>query len=77
MTMVHNWLIGNYLPQRFWHFDLKIAAQVSKYMPILLENGQWTTPHDQKCHTKPDWSNLVPMLSLGYIGTRLLQSGLV
>ena len=55
MTMVHNWLTGNYLPQRFWHFDLKIAAQVSKYMPILLENCQWTTPHEQKYGTNPDW----------------------
>ena len=44
-----------------------MAAQVSNYMPILPENGQWTTPHEQKYGTKPDWSNLVPMIYLGYI----------
>ena len=44
-----------------------MAAQVSRYMPILLENGQWTSPYEQKYGTKPDWINLVPMFSLGYI----------
>ena len=44
-----------------------MAAQVSNYMPILLENGPWTTPHKQKYGTKPDWHNLVPMLYLGHI----------
>ena len=36
MTMVCNWLTSNYLPQKFWYFALKMAAQVSNYMPILL-----------------------------------------
>ena len=44
-----------------------MAAQVSNYMPILLDNGQWTTLHEQKYGTKLDWSNLVPMFSLSYI----------
>ena len=44
-----------------------MAAQVSNYMPILLDNGQCTTPYEQKYGTKTDWRNLVPMLSLGYI----------
>ena len=41
-----------------------MASQVSNYMPIILENGQWTTPHEQIYGTKPDWRNLVPMFSL-------------
>ena len=44
-----------------------MAAQISNYMSILLENGQWTTPHEQKYVTKTDWCNLVPMSSLSYI----------
>ena len=36
-------------------------------MTILLDNGQCITPQDQKYGTKPNWSNLVPMISLGYI----------
>ena len=67
MTMFRDWLTSNYLPRKFWYFALKMAAQVSNYMPILLENGQWTTPHEQKYGTKPDWRNIVPMYSLGYI----------
>ena len=67
MTMVCNFLTSNYLPQKFWYFDLKMAAQVSNYMPILCENGQWTTPHEKKYGTKLDWRNLVPMFSIGYI----------
>ena len=65
--MVHNCLTSNYLPWKFWYFALKMAAQVSNYMPNLLENGQWTTPHEQKYVTKLDWRKLVPMLSNGYI----------
>ena len=67
MTMVRNWLTINYLPRKFWYFALKISAQLSNYMPILLENSQWTTPHEKKYGTKPDWRNLVPMLSLVHI----------
>ena len=67
MLMVHNWLTSNYLPWKFWYFALKMAAQVSNYMPIILENGQWNTLHEQKYGTKLDWRNLVPMLSIGYI----------
>ena len=67
MTMVRNWLTSNYLPQEFWYFALKMAVHVSNYMPIILDNGQWTTPHEQKYGTKTDWRNLVPMFSLGYI----------
>ena len=44
-----------------------MAAQVSNYMPILLENFQWTTPHEHKYGTKPYWRNLVPVFSIGYI----------
>ena len=44
-----------------------MAAQVSKYMTIILENHQWNTPHEQKYGTKHDWLNLVPMFSLVYI----------
>ena len=36
-------------------------------MPILLENGQWTTQEEKKYGTKTDWRNLVSMFSLGYI----------
>ena len=67
MTMVYNWHTSNYLPRKFWYFALKMAAQVSNYIPILLENGQWTTPHEQKYCTKLYWRNLVPMFSLVYI----------
>ena len=67
MTMVHNWLTSNYLPQKFWYFSLKMSTQVSNYMPILLENGQWITPYEQKYVTKTDWLNLVLMFSIGYI----------
>ena len=67
MTMVCNCLTSNYLPRKFWYFSLKMAAQVCNYMPIIVENGQWTTPHEQKYGIKPDWRNLVPMFSLGYI----------
>ena len=44
-----------------------MAAQVSNYMPILLDNGQGTTPDEEKYGTETDWSKLVPMLFLGYI----------
>ena len=44
-----------------------MSAQLSTYMPILLENGQWSTPNEQKYGTKLEWRNLVPMLSIGYI----------
>ena len=44
-----------------------MAAQVSNYMPILLENGECTTPHKQKYGTKPDWSSLLPIFYLSYI----------
>ena len=67
MTMVRNFPTINYLPQKFWYFSLKIAAQVSNYMTILFENGQCTNPHEQKYGTKPDWQNVVPMFSLNYI----------
>ena len=67
MTMVRNWLTNNYLPRKCWYFALKMAAQVSNYMPILPENGQWTIPHEQKYGTKPEWRNLLPIFSLGYI----------
>ena len=67
MTMVLNWLTSYYLPLKFWYFPLKIAAQVSNYMPILLENGQLTTSYEQIYVTKPDWHNLVPIFSIGYI----------
>ena len=67
MNMVRNWLTSNYLPLKFWYFALKMNSQVSSYMPILLENGQWNTLHEQKYGTKLDLRNLVPMLSLGYI----------
>ena len=65
--MVCNWLTINYLPRKFFYFVLKMAAQVSNYMPFILENGKWTTPHEQKYGTKLDWRNLVPMFSIGYI----------
>ena len=55
LTMVHNCLTINYLPHKSWYFALKMAAQVSYYIPILLENGQWTTLHEQKYGTNPDW----------------------
>ena len=67
MTMVHNWIISNYLPRKFWYSSLTMSAQVSNYTPILLENGQCTTLNKQKYGTKPDWRNLVPMFSLGHI----------
>ena len=67
MTMVCNWLTINYLPWKFWYFSLKMAAQVSNYMHIILENGQWATLHEKIYITKPYWINLVPMFSLGYI----------
>ena len=67
MTMVRNWLTSNYLPRKLCYFALKMAAHVSNYMPTLLENGQWTTLHEQKYGTKPDWHNLVFMFYLGYI----------
>ena len=67
MTMVCNFLTSNYLPQKLWYLDLKMDMHVSNYMPILLDNGQWTTLHEQKYGTNPYWCNLVPMLSLGYI----------
>ena len=44
-----------------------MAAQVSNYMNILPENGQWTTLHEQKYATKLDCHNLVPEFSFGYI----------
>ena len=65
--MVSNWLTINYLPRKFLYFALKMTAQVSNYMPILLENGQLTNPHEQKYDTKPNWRNLLPMSSLSYI----------
>ena len=65
--MVRNWLTSNYLPHEFWYFALKISGQGSNYMPILLENGQWSTPHEQKYGTKTYWCNLVPMFSIRYI----------
>ena len=67
LNMICNCLISNYLPRKLWYFALKMGAQVSNYMPILLENGQWTTPQDQKYGTKPDRHNLVDIFSLGYI----------
>ena len=67
MTMVSNWLTINYLQRKFWFFTLKIAAQVSNNLPILFDNGQWTTPHEQKYCTKPYWRSLVHMFSPGYI----------
>ena len=67
MTMFLNWITSNYLPHKFWYFTLKMSAQVSNYMPILHENGQWTTLHKQKYGSKTDWRSLVPMFSLGYI----------
>ena len=65
--MVCNWLTRLFLPWKFWYFALKMAAQVSNYMPIILENGQWTTLNEQRYGTKPDWRNLVTMFSIGYI----------
>ena len=67
MNMVCNWLTSNYLPRKFCYFALKMSAQVSNYMPIIIENGQWITPYEQKYGTKIDWHNLVPMLYLRYI----------
>ena len=67
MSMVRNCLTSNYLPRKLWYFTLKISAEVSNYMHILLDNYQWTTPHEQKYGTKPDWRNLVTMFSSGYI----------
>ena len=48
MTMVCNCFTRNYLPRKFWYFALKMSAQVSNYMPIILENCQRTTPHEKK-----------------------------
>ena len=47
MNMDHNCLTSKYLPRKFWYFALKMTAQVSNYMPILLENGQWNTFHEK------------------------------
>ena len=67
MIMVCNFPASNYLPRKLFYFAVKMDAQVSNYMPILLDNGQWTTAHEQRYRTKPDWRNFVPMLSLIYI----------
>ena len=67
LTMVSNWLTSNYLPRKFWYFAINMAIHVSNCMNILLENGQWTTPHEEKYGTKPDWCNLAPVFSFGYI----------
>ena len=67
MTMVRHWITSNYLPRKLWYFALRMAAQVSNYMPIILDNCQCTNPHEQKYGIKTDWRNLVPMFSLGYI----------
>ena len=69
--MVRNWLKRNYLPRKFWYLDLKMSAQVSNYMPTILENGKWTTQHEQKYGTKSAWRNLVLMFYLGYIRRNL------
>ena len=39
MNMDRNCLTRKYLPRKFWYFSLKMTAQVSNFMPILLENG--------------------------------------
>ena len=67
MTMVCNWLTSNYLPHKLWYFALKMSEQMSNYMPIILENGQWTTLHEHRYGTNTDWRNLVPIFCLGYI----------
>eukprot|EP00957_Ditylum_brightwellii_P080577 6129123-Ditylum_brightwellii.AAC.1 len=36
-------------------------------MPILTEDGKWTSPFELAYSQKLDWRNLIPMFSLGYI----------
>eukprot|EP00957_Ditylum_brightwellii_P040322 3051463-Ditylum_brightwellii.AAC.1 len=34
---------------------------------ILQEDGTWTTPYKIEYKQKPDWQNLIPLFSLGYV----------
>jgi len=66
LKMARSWLASSLLPNKFWFFALKRAAEVSNYLPLKVDN-KLTTPHELAYNTKPDLRNIFPLFSVAYI----------
>jgi len=66
LKMAISWLASSLLPNIYWFFALKRAAEVSNYLPLKI-NNQLTSPHELAYHTKPDIRNIFPLFSVAYI----------
>jgi hypothetical protein len=67
VTMARNWLASAELPQSFWYYAVRRAAEVCNYFPITLEDGSLITPFELVHATKPDLRNLFKPFSLAAV----------
>jgi len=65
--MARNWLASAELPDNFWFYAVKQAAEVCNYFPLKLDNGQWTTPFEMAHQVKPDLRVLFKLFSLAAV----------
>ena len=66
LKMARSWLASSLLPNKFWYFALKRAAEVSNYLPMKVDN-KLTTPHELAYNVKPDLRNIFPLFSVAYV----------
>jgi len=66
LKMARSWLASAFLPNKFWYFALKRAAEVSNYLPLKV-NNKLTTPHELAYNSKPDLRNIFPLFSVAYV----------
>jgi hypothetical protein len=63
-AMARNWLVSAELPSTFWFYAVKRAAEVSKYFPLKLDDGSWTTPIQLAHKIQPDLRVLFKLFSV-------------